>query len=181
MTCRDIFNSFSQVLDSSIVFGIHHFYKQKLQRLEELMTLWLWFVKICNKSNMTWRVPLVEQELLILPDAPEFTRSGLSWVRVAQTLAFCVVLCRTLFMFLIFFFWPPISIFGPSDYSFCIFCFHKQLWSTFQLISTNQTTIYYLKSPKTKNKTHDIWRMVIRFMVWDSHKHVAELNLLKQS
>ena len=107
------------------------------------------------------------------------TRSRFSWVRVIQTLAFCVVLCLTLFIFLTFFFWPPSSI--------CVFMlllfyllFSSTLWSMFQLTSTNRTTIYYPKSPKT-NKTHDMCRMVIRFMVWDNHKHVTGLNQLMQS
>jgi hypothetical protein len=48
--------------------------------------------------TITWRVGLVEQELLSLPEhlcsSPVF-----SGVRVAQSLVFCEVFCRSLFVF----------------------------------------------------------------------------------
>ena len=50
-------------------------------------------------------VPLVEQELLTLPEylssSPDF-----SGFRVARSLALCVTFCRSLFVLLFFFFWP---------------------------------------------------------------------------
>ena len=51
-----------------------------------------------SRSTVTGRVPLVEQELLSLPEhmcsSPVF-----SGVRVSQSLVFCVVFCRSLFVF----------------------------------------------------------------------------------
>ena len=51
-----------------------------------------------SRLTITGRVPLVEQELLSLPEqmcsSPVF-----SGVRVAQSLVFCVVFCKSLFVF----------------------------------------------------------------------------------
>ena len=56
-------------------------------------------------TRVTRRVPLVEQELLTLPEhlisSPDF-----NGVYVAQSLAWCVVFCRSLFVLYSFFFWP---------------------------------------------------------------------------
>ena len=66
----------------------------------------------------TWRMPHVEQELPTLPEHMSSPRSSpiCSWVRVARSLVFCVVLCRLLFvLFVLFFFYHyivnPSSIF----------------------------------------------------------------------
>jgi hypothetical protein len=59
--------------------------------------------RVCNKSNTT--VQDVEQKLITLPEhlisLPDF-----SGVRVARSLFFCVMFCRSLFVHLIFFAWP---------------------------------------------------------------------------
>ena len=51
-----------------------------------------------SRLTVTGRMPLVEQELLSLPEhlcsSPVF-----SGVRVAQSLVFCVVFCKSLFVF----------------------------------------------------------------------------------
>ena len=55
--------------------------------------------------SIHYGVSLVEQELLTLP---EHLSSSLvfSGVYVPLSLVFCVVFCRSLFVFLFFFFWP---------------------------------------------------------------------------
>ena len=50
-------------------------------------------------------MPLVEQELLTLPDHLS-SPPVCSGVRVARSVVFCVVFCRSLFVLLSFFFWP---------------------------------------------------------------------------
>ena len=55
----------------------------------------IWFV-----TRVTRRVPLVEQELLTLPEYPS-TPPVFRVIRVAQTLVFCVVFDRSLFVFLV--------------------------------------------------------------------------------
>ena len=57
--------------------------------------------RVCNYSNTTRRVPLVEQGTAYPSGAPAFTPI-FNYVPVAQ---FCVVLCRLLFILLSLFFW----------------------------------------------------------------------------
>ena len=55
--------------------------------------------------RLTRRVPLVEHELLTLPDhlsSPPVFRA----VRVTRSLVLCVMFCRSLFVLLFFYFWP---------------------------------------------------------------------------
>jgi len=52
----------------------------------------------------------VEKELLTLPKHPS-SPSDFSEVRVARFLVFCVVFCRSLFVFLSFIFWAYVSIY----------------------------------------------------------------------
>ena len=62
-----------------------------------------WLTGVVNR--ITRRVPVVEQELLSLP---EHLRSPTDFigVRAARSLVFCVVFCRLLFVLLSLFFWP---------------------------------------------------------------------------
>jgi hypothetical protein len=55
-------------------------------------------------TEATQRVPLVEQELLTLPEHLNLL-SVFSGIRVARSLVFCVVFSRLLFVLLSFFFW----------------------------------------------------------------------------
>ena len=55
-------------------------------------------------------MPLVEQELLTLAGHP-LSSPVLSGVRVIRSLVLCVVFCRSLFVFLYFFFWPLCCLF----------------------------------------------------------------------
>ena len=56
-------------------------------------------------SRVTRWMPLVEQELLILPDHPS-SPQVFSGVRVTRSLVLYVMFCRSLFVLLYFFFWP---------------------------------------------------------------------------
>ena len=65
-----------------------------------------------------WVGPLVEQELFTLPEHMSSSQVFLfCLVRVAQSLAFCVVFCRSLFVFLLFFYFEHL-IFWPSFFGF---------------------------------------------------------------
>jgi hypothetical protein len=66
----------------------------------QISTLSQWCCYRCkNNNSLTWWVPLMEQELLTLPEhlgsPPVF-----SGIRVVQCLVFCVVFCTLLFVFL---------------------------------------------------------------------------------
>jgi hypothetical protein len=71
--------------------------------------------------QVTWQVPLVEQELLTILEHL-CSALVLSGVHVVQSLVFCLVFCRSLFVFFLlaiilsFFLW-----FTASDYPFGIF------------------------------------------------------------
>jgi hypothetical protein len=56
-------------------------------------------------TRVTQRVPLVEQELVIRPKYLS-SDSVFNGVRVARSLVFCAMLCRSLFVLLSFFLWP---------------------------------------------------------------------------
>ena len=56
-------------------------------------------------TRVAWRVPLMEQELLTLLDHMS-SPLVFSRARVAQSLVFCVALCRSLSVRFSFFFWP---------------------------------------------------------------------------
>ena len=86
-------------------------------------------IRWCSfRLTVTRRVQHVEQELLTLPELLD------KWIRVAQSLVFCVMFCRSLSVPLSFFFWTwccPSSIyrfwlrlwylrFTESDYAFGI-------------------------------------------------------------
>jgi hypothetical protein len=59
-------------------------------------------------TNLTWQMPLVEQELLTLLEHPSLP-SVFSGVRVTRSLVLCI--CRSLFVLLYFFFWPLCCLF----------------------------------------------------------------------
>ena len=61
-------------------------------------------------TRLTWWVPLVEQELLILPEHLN-SPPVISGVRVTRSLVFYVVFCRSLFVLLYFFFWSLCCLF----------------------------------------------------------------------
>jgi hypothetical protein len=56
---------------------------------------------IVLKKNIQ-RVPLVEQELLTIPEHPG-SSPIISWVRDTRSLVLCVMFCRSLFVLLSFF------------------------------------------------------------------------------
>ena len=67
-----------------------------------------------SRLTVTKRMSLVEQELFIIPERMT-SLSGFSGVRVAQFVVFCVVFCRSLFLFLSLFFCP-------------LYCMSFELW-----------------------------------------------------
>jgi hypothetical protein len=87
------------------------------------------------------RVPLVEQKLHSLP----YGELAFSGVRVARSLIFCVMFCRSLFVLLYYLFWPLCCLsFFVSDYlplvSFghCVVCHSSflitSLWYLFAIV-----------------------------------------------
>jgi len=69
------------------------------------------YIRWCSyRLTVTRRVSLVEQELLPLLEYLS-TLPVFIWIRIARSLVFCVVFCRSLFVLLFFFFWP---LFGLS-------------------------------------------------------------------
>ena len=83
--------------------------------------------------RVTRRVTLVDRELLTLPEhmssPPVFSR-----VRVARSLVFCVVFCRSLFVLLSVFFWPLCCL---SSYDLRILI---TIWYLQTLLESNQTS-----------------------------------------
>jgi hypothetical protein len=82
---------------------------------------WLitWFV-----TRLTRRVPLVERKLPTLPEHKSST-SFLGF-RVARSVVFCVIFCRSLFFYVFFFLWP--------------LCFHSLIYKThLQFLSLTKT------------------------------------------
>jgi hypothetical protein len=59
-----------------------------------------------TRVTVTQQVPLVEQQLLTLAEHNISSLTVYSWICVAQSLVFCVMFCRSLFVLLSFFFWP---------------------------------------------------------------------------
>jgi hypothetical protein len=64
-------------------------------------------------------ITIVVQELLTLP-VQQMPRPGLKWVRVAQSLVFCIILCQPVFLILSFIAYIVLSVLRlkVSDYSF---------------------------------------------------------------
>ena len=75
-----------------------------------VLSSWMTYHRMCNKRK---KVPRVEQELLTLPGHLS-SLPNCSGVRVARSLGFCIILCRSLFVLLFSFFWPLycLSVFG---------------------------------------------------------------------
>jgi len=64
------------------------------------------FHRAVTRVTLIQWVPLVEQQLLTLAEHMS-SLTVFSWVRVAHSLVFCVMFCRSLFVLLFFlFFWP---------------------------------------------------------------------------
>jgi len=80
-------------------------------------------------TRLTRRVPLVEQELLTLPDHPS-SSPVFNGVRVTRSLVLCVWFCRSLFVLLYFFCWPL----------YCLFFFDIRILIT-PLVSSNSSYI----------------------------------------
>ena len=96
--------------------------------------------------------------------APEFT-PVLSLVRVAQSLIVCVMFCRSLFVLLLFFFWPLCCLSAIYGFWLPFWCLKLFLWKErlnsdgqqFPPISTKRTIAFLLKSWKTTNaRTYDV-------------------------
>jgi hypothetical protein len=68
-----------------------------------------WFTFKQSSSKLHRQVPLMEQELLNLPEHLS-SPTVFSEVRVAQSLVFCVVLCRSFLSFC------------PLSFCYCVFC-----------------------------------------------------------
>ena len=96
--------------------------------------------RVCNKSDTTgvtcgaWPVHP--------SGAPEFT-PVFSWVRVAESVVFCVMFCRSLFVLLYFFFWPLCCL----SFGHCVVCLLAIVLSVLRLwllITTQKTTTTYV-------------------------------------
>ena len=70
-------------------------------------------------TRATRQVPLVEQGLLTLQD--HMSSPNFSWVRVARSLVFCVVFCRSLLVLFLLAIVLSVRRFTDSDYPFGIF------------------------------------------------------------
>ena len=80
---------------------------------------------LVNKGNMTGATSGTGGTDY-LPGEPEFTH-GFSGVLVARSFAYCVVLCRSLFVLWYFFFWPLYCL----SFGHCIVCFLAIVLSVF--------------------------------------------------
>ena len=99
-------------------------------RINNLVMTWLMSICVTNDHGcvsfvvITIRVSHVEQELLTIWEHLRLS-AVFSGVRVAKSLVFCVIFCRSLFILLFFFFWPLCCLsflqFTTSDYHCCIF------------------------------------------------------------
>jgi len=99
-----------------------------------VLSSFMTYHRVCNKSNTTGAT--CGSGTAYPSEAPEFTPS-FSGLRVARSLVFCVVFCRSLFALLSFFFW-----------SLCCLSFNLQLLITL-LISSNFS---YILNKQNKNK-----------------------------
>jgi len=97
---RDIIDTTNTQTHSTHFHGLVHAHLTQSDGLDHFMGL---NIRVCNWSNTMG--PRLEQELFALPEHPS-SFLVFSRVRVAHCLVFCVVICRSLFIFLSFFFWP---------------------------------------------------------------------------
>jgi hypothetical protein len=82
---------------------------------------------LTQTKYFTQRLPLVDQELLTLPMHPSCPPPTFRADRVAWSLVFYVVLCRSLFVLLSFFLWPLHFLYF-FDLRFLIYVFWLPLW-----------------------------------------------------
>jgi len=105
---------------------------------------------ICRKHYtvlLTRGVPLVEQELLILPEHPS-SSPVFSGVRVTRSLVLCVCFVDRCLSFCPFSFWPLFCVllqFTDSDYPFGIF---KLLWLKYTIYKQDKTQCNFRKCKK---------------------------------
>jgi hypothetical protein len=104
--------------------------------LSSIMT----YHRVCNYRNMTGATS--RTRTAYTSGTREFT-SGFSWVRVARSLVFSVVVCRSLFVLLSFFVWPLR----------CLSFFVCGFWFITHLISSNAFG---------KDKRHSNRRLILR-------------------
>ena len=110
--------------------------------------------------KVTRRVSHMEQELLTIPEhlsSPPVFRS----VRVARSLVFSIVFCRSLFVFLSLFFSGRCIVY-PSIYGFWL---HSLVSSYFSSTLSNW-----------QQKQIQHMALEIRWLAWDSHNNVTGLN-----
>ena len=100
-------------------------------------------------TRLTRQVPLVEQELLTLPEhlssPPIF-----SGVRVTRSLVLCVMFCWSLFVLLYFFFWPLRCLFFDIRILITLWylqTLHKQLVCTYIQNNTEIIIIIIIHTP----------------------------------
>jgi hypothetical protein len=93
--------------------------------------------------KVTRRMPLVEQELLTIPQhlsSPPIS----SVVRVTRSLVLCVMFCRSLFVLLCLFFWPLCCL---SFFDLRILISDYPLWYLQSLLRKLSLSHYYNKIP----------------------------------
>ena len=114
---------------------------------------WKYFVNLTSISkciSVTRRVSLVEQEHLTLP-GHRSSSAVFSGVRVAQSLVFCEVFCRSLFVFFLFVVVLTVLQLTASDYPYGVFklFFHQRGRRGRDRMVVGLTTIYVQSVPIT--------------------------------
>jgi len=97
---------------------------------------WWLFTRFVTRVTVTQWVPLVEQQLLTLAEHMRSLRV-FSWVRVAQSLVFCVMFCRSLFVLLFY-----CIVFNTFVYILWSHCF-KLFLSCGYMLHTLALVIWY--------------------------------------
>ena len=109
-------------------------------------------------TRVTRRMPLLDQELLNLPEHLSSPRVCVVFVLLNLNLVFCIVVCRELFVLLSVFCWPLHRL---SIYVFWLPLCHLQTFLTERInlyIELSSTSyILVLKSPSPN--TIDLWEM----------------------
>ena len=127
-------------------------------------------IRWCCRLIVTWRVSLVEQELLTLPDHLN-TPPRFLWVRVGRSLVFCGVFCISLLvLFLLAIVLSVLLRFTASDWLFGIFkCFLFNVSNNYILKITSIMQLILA----TKSKRYYLFKML-----W-SHSKLASVKNLK--
>jgi len=105
--------------------------------------------RIIRVIRVTRRVPLVEQELLFLLEYLS-SHPVFIGVRVARSLVFCVMFCRSLFVLLFFFFSPLCCLFTSSGYPLVssdyplVSSDYPLVSSDYHLVSSNLSCVIFL-------------------------------------